>query len=148
MFWILYNVNSNTMLYKIINFFKTSYTLLLYYINPSHTFLYFYVLVFLWSLYYHNNNNKKTFKLEIYSVSFIGLSLRQYAIRHIAIGSFQQLLWVEVCYIFDDSITKRIVWKYHWAKIPCCVCFSFFFGIRKIFIAILLFDQWNGWVAL
>ena len=31
-----------------------------YCINPSHTFLYFYVLEILWSLYYHNNNNSTT----------------------------------------------------------------------------------------
>ena len=44
-----------------------------------------------------------------YTPSASSGSLRQYALRHIAIGSFQQLLSVKVFYMFDDSITKRIV---------------------------------------
>ena len=95
MFGIMYHLNGSIPWCTNYKCFKTDYILLLCRINPSHTFLYFYVLVFLWSLYYHNNNKKKTFKLKMYSVSFIGLSLRQYSVRHIAIRLFQQLLLVE-----------------------------------------------------
>ena len=83
-----------------------------YCINPSHTFLYFYVLEILWSLYYHNNNNSTTmFKPRgKNSVSFVRYSLRQTNIANYTIGSsFQQLTVCKTIYAihFDGSITKK-----------------------------------------
>ena len=108
-----------------------------YNINPIH-FLYFYVLVFLWSSYYHNNNNttKTTFKTknivsQLHRALFKTMLLIRFSQSYFAIGSFQQLLLqAELCALhFDDSITKEDSYKIPLKKLyvlPYCMHFSFF----------------------
>ena len=115
-----------------------------YNINPIH-FLYFYVLVFLWSPYYHNNNNttKTTFKTknivsQLHRALFKTILLIRYSQSYFAIGSFQQLLLqAELCAIhFDDSITKEDSYKIPLSKTLCTTllyAFFFFLGIREIY---------------
>ena len=115
-----------------------------YYINPSHTFLYFYVLVFLWSPYYHNNNNTTTtFETEntvsqLRRALFKTIRLIRYSKSYFAIGSFQQLLLqAELCALhFDDSITKEDSYKIPLNKTLCTTllyAFFFFLGIEEIY---------------